>query len=302
MSDQSNLPTPTDDGSEAQRALATLKDAAGLVQTYAKGMVGNQRAGEFATHISIMAARDDRFKNAKPESVVAAMMACVHLDLMPNTPQQYAYLIPYNSKNGVEIQFQLGYKGLLELAHRTGMVKAIYAELVFEGDEFDVEFGTERRITHKPNLSVDRTDGKLVTNAYMVAVLENGERVFEVMTREQLDKIKDSAKASSTDAPWSKWETEMMRKSVVKRGTKLLPSSGKDNRLQFAATIDSWGEAGKLRFVNGEIIEGEVGQDIEELKAARRAKIEAAELKRKELTAGNHVAAAVQNGGGDAEE
>ena len=267
------------------KELATLQDAATLVENYAIRTVGKEAAQQFSTHISIMAQKDERFKKAKPESVVAAMMACVHLDLMPNTPQQYAYLIPYESPRGsgkFDIQFQLGYKGLLEIADRTGKIKAIYAELVFEGDEFDVSLGTERQLIHKPDLDVDRTDYSKVTSAYMMAVLTNGEKLFEIMTRKQLDKIQQSAKASSTDAPWAKWATEMARKTVVKRGIKLLPSSGKDSRLQFATALDSWSEAGKLKFSNGEFIEGE-GIDEVEVAAERKARIQAAVDKRKEL-------------------
>jgi recombination protein RecT len=314
MTNQTNGSAPSTTDSDASKALATLQDAASLVEKYSARLYNNERAQEFSTQISIMAQRNPDFKLARPESVVAAMMACVQLDLMPNTPQQHAHLIPYkvNRKVGrnekgqdiwekqTEIQFQLGYKGLIELAARTGNVKAIYAELVFEGDTFDIELGTERKIVHKPNLDVDRTDATKVKAAYMVAVLVNGERSFEVMNREQLLKIKESAKASSTDAPWAKWETEQMRKTVVKRGTKLLPSSGKDNRLQYAAQLDSWAEAGKLRINDdGQIIEGEA---VEAAAGAsrlssddRRARMAAAESKRKELESGNHKPKAVES-------
>jgi recombination protein RecT len=304
MTEQNNQ-VATSGNAKSDRALADLRDAGEMVQKYAHNLLGKERAQQFATHIAIMAQKEPKIRNAKPESVVAAMMACVHLNLMPNTPEGLAYIIPY----GNEIQFQVGYKGLLKLAQRSGQIKSLNAELIFEGDEWDVDLGTERKLTHKPNFDVDRTDYSKVTHAYMSAVLINGEKVFEIMTRKELDKIKDSSKAKSTDTPWHKWPAEMAKKSVVKRGTKLLPSSDEDTRLQYAAVFDSWGEAGKLNFRDGEIIEGEAVA-AEDAAEARRKRIQAAEAKRKELTNGNHKPSAVtsqgqQNGqtsGGDSGE
>lgn len=283
-----------EENNDQTKALTTLQDAAALVETYATRMRDRDTAHQFGTHISIMAQRDPKFKSADPASVVTAMMACVELNLMPNTPQQLAHLIPYKvgSSGKYNIQFQLGYKGLLELADRTGKIKAIYAELVYEGDEFSVELGTERRIKHIPGDDIDKTDYSKVTHAYMVAILTNGERMFEYMTRKQLDKIQESSKAKSTDSPWQTWPEEMARKTVVKRGVKLLPSSGDDNRLQFASALDSWSQAGKLRLDDGRIVEGEVIEEDE--KAARRQRIESAEKAKKKLDDKNHTPKAVE--------
>ncbi len=285
---QPNNQVATSGNQTADNALADLRDAGEMVRKYAHNLLGKERAQQFATHIAIMAQKEPKIRNADPQSVVAAMMACVHLNLMPNTPEGLAYIIPY----GNAIQFQVGYKGLVKLAQRSGQIKSINAELIFEGDEWNVELGTERKLTHKPNFDVDRTDYSKVTHAYMTAVLINGDRVFEIMTRKELDKIKDSSKATSTGTPWDKWPAEMAKKSVVKRATKLLPSSDEDNRLQFAAVFDSWGEAGKLNFRDGEIIEGEAA-NAEDAAEARRKRIQAAETKRKELTNGNHTPTAV---------
>jgi len=296
-----NNQVATSGNGKADSALADLRDAGEMVRKYAHNLLGKERAQQFATHIAIMAQKEPKIRNADPQSVVAAMMACVHLNLMPNTPEQLAYIIPY----GNQIQFQVGYKGLVKLAQRSGQIKSLNAELIFEGDEWNVELGTERKLTHKPNFDVDRTDYSKVTHAYMTAVLINGDRVFEIMTRKELDKIRESSKATSTGTPWDKWPAEMAKKSVIKRGTKLLPSSDEDTRLQYAAVFDSWSEAGKLKFADGEIIEGEA-LDPEDAAEARRKRILAAQNKHKELNNGNHKPTAVtpqtsngQTGGSD---
>ena len=244
MADQDNNNT----GQTSAVALNTLNDAARLVAKYAARLLSDERSEQFYAQLSLMAKENPKIAMCTPSSVLTAMMACVHLDLMPNTPQQYAFVIPYNNKQkGVmELQFQLGYKGLLVLAHRSGQIKKIEAQLVFEGDKFKYNLGIKPRLTHTPDTMVDRTMYENVIAAYAVIWLANGETVFDVMGRPELDKIQGISKASSTDTPWKKWPEAMAKKTIVKRALKLVPSDTKDNRLEYAAVYDSWAEAGKL--------------------------------------------------------
>lgn len=235
---------------------------------YTKKTLGEERAAEFATRVALIARDNDKLRTAierNPDSFLTAYLASASLDLMPNTPEALAYIIPYGDK----VQFQTGYKGLLKLARRSGEIKTISAELVFDGDTFDVELGTERRIEHKPSFDVDRTDYSKVTHAYATALLTNGETVFTVMTRAELNKIQKTVKSSSTDTPWQQWPERQAIKTVLKRLTQLLPSSADD--LQKAVALDSLSEAGKMTMKNGEIIEGEVG-----LSSVVKSKIEQA--------------------------
>lgn len=254
---------------QTQKALEPIKEAAVIIGGWAKKLINDERAGQFMTSLAIMARNNPLIAQCTSESLITAMIACVQLDLMPNTPEQLAFIIPYrdNKSNKVIANFQLGYKGLVQLAQRSGMIKAMNTELVFKGDEFDYILGTERKIVHRPNLEIDRTDYSLVQQAYMTAKLTNGEVVFEVMTRKELDKVRNSSKAKSTDAPWTTWPEAMAKKTVIKRAAKMLPSSTADNRLMLAAQFDSWSEAGRLDFKNGQLIEGERNL----LKGQRRA-------------------------------
>ncbi|UOF78653.1 recombination and repair protein recT [Caudoviricetes sp.] len=233
---------------EIQATLSTL------VEKYAKGLVGDDRAAQFAAQLQLMKQEMPALANCNNDSILAAMMACVHVDLMPNTPEQLAFVIPYGGK----ATFQLGYKGLIRLAQRSGQVRAMNAELVFEGDKFKVTLGTSRKLVHEPSFDIDRTDYGKVTHAYVTAVLANGEEYFEVMSRTELDKVQETAQAKSTDAPWKKWPEAMAKKTVIKRATKLLPASLEDQRIQYAVHYDNLAEAGRLAFNNGKVIEGEV--------------------------------------------
>lgn len=256
-------------------ALETINDAAKMVRQYATGLINSKRAQQFAFQIAIMTKdpkNGDKIKRCSPESVLASMMACVHLDLMPNTSEGLAYIIPY----GTVAQFQLGYKGLVELAYRSGVTKSINAELVFAEDVFELELGTERKLVHKPSFAVtDRTDYSKCTAVYATAKLNNGEYVFEVLTKQDLEKVKKSSQAASS-GPWVQWPEAMAKKTAVKRLLKLLPSSTTDNRFKQAAEWDSRGEVGKgLKYdrEHNQIIDGEV---VDEISDATRAAIDRA--------------------------
>ena len=85
-----------------------------------------------------------------PQSFLGAMMTAAQLGMEPNTPLGQAYLIPYRNHGQLECQFQLGYKGLIDLAYRSGEVSIIQAQVVYENDEFEYSFGLEPKLNHKP--------------------------------------------------------------------------------------------------------------------------------------------------------
>ena len=99
-----------------------------------------------------------KLQKCSPKSFIAAMMQSAQLGLEPNTPLGQSYLIPYENKKTGETtcEFQVGYKGLLELAQRSGKIKTIYAHEVRENDEFDIDYGLNQALKHKPLLKGDR--------------------------------------------------------------------------------------------------------------------------------------------------
>lgn len=253
-------------------SITNLQKVQSDVVKYVSNLQNEERAAEFATRVALIARDNEKLRNAinaNPDSFLTALLASASLDLMPNTPEQLAHIIPY----GNAVQFQIGYKGLIKLARRSGEVLSISAENVFKGDDFEVQFGSERTIHHIPDFDVDRTNYGLVTHAYAVAKLKNGETQFAVMTRKELDKIQATVKSSSTDSPWKQWPERQSIKTVLKRLCQLLPSSA-DDLLQRAVALDNLAEGGKLKIdKSGNIIEGEV---IHEISQKTRADIAAA--------------------------
>ncbi len=156
-----------------------------------------------------------------PKSFMGALMNAAQLGLEPNTPLGQAYLIPFKNKGIMEVQFQLGYKGLIDLAYRSGEFANIYAKEVYENDEFEYEFGLKPNLVHKP-ATKDRGE---VIAFYAVFKLVNGGFGFEVMSKDDIiaHAKKYSQSYNSKYSPWTNNFDEMAKKTVLKKVLKYAP-------------------------------------------------------------------------------
>lgn len=150
-----------------------------------------------------------------PMSVMGAMMQAAQLGVEPNTPLGQAYLIPY----GNVCQFQLGYKGLIDLAYRSGEVSSIQAHEVHENDTFTYEYGLEPKLRHVPA----QTDRGPVTFYYAVLKLKNGGVGFEVMSRDDVETFARKKSKAYNNGPWKTDFDEMAKKTVLKKVLKYAP-------------------------------------------------------------------------------
>ena len=76
------------------------------------------------TRIALTAySRNEKLQECTAESFLGSMMQAAQLGVEPNTPLGQAYLIPYRNKGVMEVQFQLGYRGMIDLAYRSGEVQ-----------------------------------------------------------------------------------------------------------------------------------------------------------------------------------
>lgn len=169
-----------------------------------------------------------QLNDCTPQSFLGAMMTAAQLGLEPNTPLGQAYLIPYKNKGRLEAQFQLGYKGLIDLAYRSGEVELVQAQCVYENDKFICKFGLDPELEHIP---ADSDRGELV-KVYALFKTKSGGFGFEVMS---VDDIKAHAKKysqsySSGFSPWTKNFEEMAKKTVLKKCLKYAPLKSEFSR------------------------------------------------------------------------
>ena len=158
-----------------------------------------------------------------PMSFIAAMMNAAQLGLEPNTPLGQAYMIPYKNKGILECQFQLGYKGMIDLAYRTGQVQIIQAQIVREYDYFEYQYGLEAKLVHRPGES-ERGE---ISFIYGMFRLTNGGFGFEVSNKADMDAFaaKYSKYFGSKYSPWTENYEDMAKKTVIKRALKYAPVS-----------------------------------------------------------------------------
>ena len=165
-----------------------------------------------------------KLQECSPQSFLGAMMTAAQLGVEPNTPLGQGYLIPRNSKNGMECTFQLGYKGLIDLAYRSGNIANIGAFTVHQNDEFHVQFGLNPDITHVPAMT-DRGD-PIAFYAYYKT--KDGGYGFDVMSVEDVRKharqFSESVKRG-WQSPWDSNFEEMAKKTVLKKVLKYAPLS-----------------------------------------------------------------------------
>lgn len=159
-----------------------------------------------------------------PVSFLAAGVAAAQLGLEPNDARGLAYLLPFNdNKRGKIVQLIIGYRGMMDLARRSGMVSSINAFAVYSGDEFTYALGLDPTLRHIPG-DHDENPADL-THVYAVAKV-NGDPQFVVMTCRQIDKTKAASKGgNSSYSPWNTHYVEMARKTAIRRLCKYLPQT-----------------------------------------------------------------------------
>ena len=154
-------------------------------------------------------------------SFLSALLNAAQLGLEPNTPLGQAYLIPYKNKGVYEVQFQVGYKGLLDLAYRSPQIQTVQAHCVYANDTFSYELGLNPQLVHKPTMG-ERGELRCV---YAVFKTSNGGYGFEVMSKTAIEAhAKQYSKAY--DSSYSPWQTDfesMAKKTVIKQALKYAP-------------------------------------------------------------------------------
>lgn len=215
--------------SKATTAELEKRDAGKTMKAYitqmkgeiAKALPSVMTPERFTRIVTSTLSANPKLAQTTPQSFLGAMMTAAQLGLEPNTPLGQAYLLPYKRKGVLECQFQIGYKGLIDLAYRSGEIAIIQAHEVCENDEFSYEFGLDPKLSHKP---ATQNRGKVIAYYAMFRTISGGFG-FDVMG---IDEVTAHAKTYSksygtSDSPWSNNFDEMAKKTVLKKVLKYAP-------------------------------------------------------------------------------
>jgi len=193
-----------------------------------------------------------KLSGASLASLLGSVVTCAQLGLEPNTPLGHAYLLPFDKreKQGnqwvtteTQVQVIIGYKGMLDLARRSGQIVSIAAHEVCQNDDFRFAYGLDEELVHRPSMK----ERGAVIGFYAVAKLVGGGYSFEFMSCDEVNHIRDKAAEKNRakkdgsgrpiiTGPWADNYVEMGRKTVLRRLFKYLPISIES--LAFATAID----------------------------------------------------------------
>lgn len=192
-----------------------------------------------------------------PNSFFASALYCAELNLSPSSLVGEFFFTVHRE----QIKPILGYKGLVALLLRSDKVKKIWAEVVYNEDDFEFELGLEPKMVHIPNFNSNKTCDNIKC-IYACAKIDD-EVVFKVMTLEEIKTVVEMLETPSEYYFNDKKDPEkwLLKKVVLKQMSKLMPKE--DDRLLKAVSFDDNVEGGgylmldendTVRVVQGTII------------------------------------------------
>lgn len=212
---------------QQQNKPATLKNVlqSGAVQARIEAMIG-RKADSFITSVLQVVNSNNLLKKATHQSIIGAVYTACSLSLPLNNNLGFAYLVPFNSKKKndndqweyvTEAQFQLGYKGFIQLAQRSGQVKTIKVVKIYEQD---TEEDVEKRLT---SLLIQKPNGNHIGYVGLLELL-NGYRATHVMSNDELkehamkfSQTYRTAESQKKDySVWHKNFDAMCEKTIIK--------------------------------------------------------------------------------------
>lgn len=170
---------------------------------------------------------------ASQASLMGCLMTCAQLGLRPGVGALgHAYIIPFKG----QAQLIIGYQGLIELAQRSGKIASLSARIVYQNDDFDVEYGLEEKLRHKPVLFGER--GPAI-GYYAVVHYTTGGHSFIFANRTEIEQHRDKFAMAKRNGgvfgPWVDHFDAMAQKTVIRELAKYMPKS---TELQGALVAD----------------------------------------------------------------
>jgi recombination protein RecT len=180
--------------------------------------------------------------NNNPGSVHLAMINVASTGLTLNPANGYAYLVP---RDGA-IHLDISYKGLIKIATDAGSIVWARAEVVYANDRFEYRGPAEAPVHTADPFKGDRGE---IVGAYCIAKTKDGDVLTEVMSREEIEKIRSKSSAwvrgqAGRKGPWEEFFSEMCRKAVVKRASKTWPYTDRSEVVGQAIEIANAAEGG----------------------------------------------------------
>lgn len=201
------------------------------------------------------------------QSILGCAIQSAQLGLVPDSILGQCYFVPFYSSQDktYKAQIIIGYRGLIDLIYRSGMVKSVYANVVRPEDEFEYEYGINQKLIHKPKPK-DKASWSLndIQYAYAYIYTVNGGFIFNVLDHNELVIIKSYSKTREEISVWNSRPNMASMKSAIRQIIKYAPYSAE---LRSVDMLESMYESNQGQSFD-EIIEPEIAEKIipEEIK------------------------------------
>jgi len=184
-----------------------------------------------------------------PNSLQAAILNVAAIGISLNPALSHAYLVPRDGAICLDISF----RGLVKIATDSGAIRWAKVELVYASDTFEW-CGPAAAPVHKANPFASKEERGEMIGGYCIAKLPDGDVMTEVMSAEDIYKVRDTSKAwKKSGGPWKDWPDEMAKKTVMKRAAKSWPQT--PNRQRLDTAVDALHEAEGTAYTIDEHIE-----------------------------------------------
>lgn len=205
----------TENGTRQESKLAMMLRAPDMQKRF-EGMLGKKAAG-FISSILSAASQNPALKECNPMSVISSAAVAASLDLPINQSLSFAHIVPYKKV----AQFQMGWRGFVQLAIRTGQYKTIHVS-----DVYDDELGSWNPLTGEMEFTSKETwvnrnagsDFSHVLGYVAFFKLTNGFEKYYYMTKEEID-AHARKYSKSYDNERGRWKQDfdgMAKKTVIK--------------------------------------------------------------------------------------
>jgi phage RecT family recombinase len=221
--------------------LLTIESYKGIKPSFIK--LSNEKTFIREVNFAIQALKKNTYlQSCDINSVLEAVLNISQTSLTLNPVLNYAYLVPHKGK----CVLYPGYQGLVKLATETGTVTSIEVQLIYQGDDIEIDLASSERVKkHIPYILTGKDKGMII-GGYSIAMLPDGSKHIEIMSlsdihavRECSESYKYDVKKGFKNSPWNNNMPEMSRKTILKRHFKYLPKSDKNESLTKAIELDN---------------------------------------------------------------
>lgn len=225
------------------------------------GAEADKAASRFAKMVYTAICQNPTLQSCSVPSLIRASSISASLGLDIDS-RGLAYLVPYLNKQkdgtkAMEAQFQIGYLGLIELAYRSGKVKAISAHCIYESEKDIVKITrTDGRFVVEHPFTYKKPTGKVIA-VYATAEVEGLGPQTIVLRSDEVEDLRKCSKAPNSPA-WSNFPEAMYKKTAIRQLAKFLPKSILED-FQKGASMDEQETFVEAQVSAAQQIEGQAG-------------------------------------------